>query len=230
MNLDSGCIKFSRSGEAAVYKDCKDNVVVWPGRESALEKFVNQAYGGRRHKLTHTKSSHSEDALTWSCFDTLSCLSGAARASALADAFRRHRLPVVLVNVDASAPGRTEQTRRTAEFPAGWTDLLPELNRQPQDHLVTKRTWGAFTNTDLEAHLKAHGVTQVVIAGVSTSAGVESTARHAYALGFNVVLAIDAMTDMNPDAHGNSVARIFPRLGETGTTREIVDLLENRSA
>jgi Amidases related to nicotinamidase len=153
-----------------------------------------------------------------------------ARAGALANAFRRHRLPVVLVNVDASAPGRTEQTRKTAEFPAGWTDLVPELNRQPQDHLVTKRSWGAFTNTGLEAHLKTHGVTQVVIAGVSTSAGVESTAREAHALGFNVVLAVDAMTDMNQDAHGNSVARIFPRLGETGTTREIVDLLENRSA
>jgi nicotinamidase-related amidase len=69
-----------------------------------------------------------------------------------------------------------------------------------------------------------------VIVGVSTSAGVESTARHAYGLGFNVVLAVDAMTDMNPDAHGHSVARIFPRLGETGTTREILDLLENRSA
>jgi nicotinamidase-related amidase len=153
-----------------------------------------------------------------------------ARAGALADAFRRHRLPVVLVNVDAGAPGRTEQARRMAEFPAGWTDLVPELNRQPQDHLVTKRTWGAFTSTDLDAHLKAHDVTQVVIAGVSTSAGVESTARQAHELGFHVVLAVDAMTDMNPDAHGNSVARIFPKLGETGTTREIVDLLEQRSA
>jgi nicotinamidase-related amidase len=116
------------------------------------------------------------------------------------------------------------------EFPAGWTDLVPELNRQPQDHLVTKRTWGAFTNTDLEAHLKTLGVTQVVIAGVSTSAGVESTARHAYELGFNVALATDAMTDMNPDAHDNSITRIFPKLGETGTTEEIIDLLKKRSA
>src|SRR5580700_5993146 len=90
-------------------------------------------------------------------------------ACALADAFRRRKLPVVLVNVDAGAPGRTEQPRRTREFPAGWTDLIPELNRQPGDHLVTKRTWGAFTNTDLEAYLKRLGVTQVVIAGVSTS-------------------------------------------------------------
>ena len=69
------------------------------------------------------------------------------------------RLPVterrvVLVNVDAGAPGRAEQPPRMTAFPAGWTELIPELNPQPQDHLVTKRTWGAFTNTDLEAHLK----------------------------------------------------------------------------
>jgi nicotinamidase-related amidase len=151
-------------------------------------------------------------------------------ASALANAFRRRNLPVVLVNVDSGAPGRTEQPRRMTEFPAGWTELVPELNRQPQDHLVTKRTWGAFTNTDLEAHLKTRGVTQVVIAGVSTSAGVESTARHAYELGFNVALVTDAMTDMNPDAHVNSITRIFPKLGETGTTEEIIDLLKKRSA
>ncbi|MGA7810181.1 isochorismatase family protein [Bradyrhizobium sp.] len=151
-------------------------------------------------------------------------------ASALADHFRQRDLPVVLVNVDAGAPGRTEQPPRVAAFPSGWTELVPELNQQSQDHLVTKHTWGAFTNTDLEAHLKERGVTQVVIAGVATSAGVESTARHAHELGFNVVLAIDAMTDTNPDAHDNSVRRIFPRLGETGTTGEIIDLLANRSA
>jgi nicotinamidase-related amidase len=151
-------------------------------------------------------------------------------AGALADAFRRRGLPVVLVNVDGGAPGRAEQSFRIRDLPAGWTDLLPELNRQPQDHTVTKRTWGAFTNTGLGEHLKGQGVTQVVIAGCATSAGVESTARHAHELGFNVALAVDAMTDMNPDAHINSITRIFPRLGETGTTQEIIDLLENRSA
>ena len=98
----------------------------------------------------------------------------------------------------------------------------PELNRQPSDHLVTKRTWGAFSHTGLDAHLKNLGVTQVVIVGVATSAGVESTARQAHELGYNVALAVDAMTDTNPDAHANSVARIFPRLGETGTVLEII--------
>ena len=77
-----------------------------------------------------------------------------SHAARLADAFRSHDLPVILINVDGGAPGRTEQSRRVSEFPAGWTDLIPELNRQPSDHLVTKRTWGAFTNTDLETYLK----------------------------------------------------------------------------
>ena len=147
------------------------------------------------------------------------------QANALAGAFRRHGLPVVLVNVAGGAPGRTEQTRNFGQLPADWADLVPELNRQPQDHTVTKQTWGAFTNTGLEAHLKGLGVTQIVLAGVSTSIGVESTARHAYELGFNVTLAVDAMTDMNPEAHTNSLVRVFPRLGETSMTREIIDLL-----
>ena len=146
-------------------------------------------------------------------------------AARLADAFRSRGLLVVLVNVDGTAPGRAEQSRRVSEFPAGWTDLVPELNRQPGDHLVTKRTWGAFTNTDLEKYLKETGVTQVVITGVATTAGVESTASHAHELGFNVALAVDAMTDMNADAHHNSITRIFPRLGETGTMQQIIDLL-----
>ncbi|MDW3686275.1 isochorismatase family protein [Cupriavidus sp. CV2] len=147
-------------------------------------------------------------------------------SAALSAAFRGHGLPVVLVNVAGGAPGRTEQGRRLGDLPAGWADLVPELNQQPADHTVTKRTWGAFTRTDLEAHLRKLGVTQVVLAGVATSIGVESTARQAHELGFNVTLAVDAMTDMSLDAHANSIARIFPRLGETGTTREIIDLLE----
>jgi nicotinamidase-related amidase len=148
----------------------------------------------------------------------------------LADAFRRHGLPVVLVTVAGAPAGRTEQSWSAAQRPSDWAEFVPELNRQPGDHMVTKRQWGAFTNTGLDAHLKNLGVTQVVIAGIATSIGVESTARHAHELGFNVTLAIDAMTDMSAEAHANSVARIFPRLGETGTSREIIDLLDRTRA
>jgi nicotinamidase-related amidase len=153
-----------------------------------------------------------------------------SRSLALADAFRARGLPVVLVNVAGGAPGRTEQPRRAGPFPDGWTDLVPELDRQPGDIAVTKRTWGAFPSTDLERQLRARGVTQVVITGVATGTGVEATARQAYEAGFNVTLAIDAMTDMRAEAHDYSIANVFPRPGETGTTREIIDLLDQRSA
>ncbi|HVJ54002.1 MAG TPA: cysteine hydrolase [Aliidongia sp.] len=148
------------------------------------------------------------------------------RVRALADAFRERGLPVVLVNVSGAPSVRTEQLRGNRAFPEGWTDLIPELNRQPQDHAVTKVTPGAFTKTDLEAYLQALGVTQIVIAGVATSNGVEVTARQAYELGLNIAFPIDAMTDLNADAHTYSITRVFPRIGETGTTDEIIALLK----
>lgn len=153
------------------------------------------------------------------------------RTRDLIDAFRAQDLPLVLVNVAGRAPGRTEQGPRSGlSFSEGWTDLLPQLDRQPGDILVTKRSWGAFASTDLERELKARGVTQVVVTGVVTSGGVEATARQAYEQGFNVTLALDAMTDMREEAHEYSVRNVFPRLGETGSTREIISLLEGRGS
>lgn len=153
-----------------------------------------------------------------------------ARAKALIDAFRCLRLPVVLINVAGTAPGRTEQPQRyRAAFPLGFTDFIPELDPQPDDIIVTKRSWGAFAGSDLEARLKAIGVTQVVVLGVATGTGVESTARQAYEAGFNVTLAIDAMTDTRPESHDYSIRVIFPRIGETGTSQDIIDLLTTRS-
>lgn len=152
------------------------------------------------------------------------------RSRSLADAFRERGLPVALVNVAGGAPGRTEQPRQMGSLPDGWTDLIPELNRQPSDIAVTKRTWGAFASTDLETQLKARGVTQVVIAGVATGTGVEATARQAYENGFNVTLAIDAMSDRRAEVHDYSIKHVFPRLGETGTAEEIIGLLPTRSA
>jgi nicotinamidase-related amidase len=152
------------------------------------------------------------------------------RTRELIDVFRAKKLPVVLVNVAGRAPGRTEQgPRSSTSFAEGWTDFLPELDRQPSDIVVTKRSWGAFATTDLERQLKARGVTQVVVTGVATSGGVEATARQAYEQGFNVSLALDATTDIREEAHEFSIRNVFPRVGETGSTKEVISLLERRS-
>jgi nicotinamidase-related amidase len=160
-------------------------------------------------------------------FPTVDPIDGViTRNRALAEAFRGHRLPVALVNVVGGAPGRTEMpSRMPGNLPDDFAEIIPELDRQPADLLVTKRTWGAFAGTDLDRRLKALDVTQVVITGVATATGVEATARQAYEAGYDVTLALDAMTDTRAEVQDYSIHHVFPRLGETGTTDDIIALL-----
>jgi len=150
-----------------------------------------------------------------------------ARSAQLARAFRERSLPVVLVNVTGAAPGRTDAGPRKFSFPPDWTELVPELEQQPSDYIVTKQRVGAFIGTSLDDYLRQRGVTQVFLTGVATTAGVESTARSAYDHGYNVVLVVDAMTDRDADAHRHSVEKVFPRLGETDTTENVLKLITN---
>jgi nicotinamidase-related amidase len=147
------------------------------------------------------------------------------RSAQLAQAFRERGLPVVLVNVAGRAPGRTDAGIRNFSFPPDWTELVPELDQQPSDLLVTKHRAGAFLGTSLDELLRERGVTQIFLGGVSTSVGVESTARSAYDLGYHVVFVSDAMTDMNEDAHAKRVEMMFPRLGEVETTDGVLKML-----
>jgi nicotinamidase-related amidase len=147
------------------------------------------------------------------------------RTAHLARAFRKRRLPVVLVNVTGGAPGRTDIARPKFSLPPDWSELVPELEQQPDDIAVSKQRWGAFHGTSLHDALQGRGVTQIVLTGVATSIGVESTARSAYDLGYNVALVVDAMTDRDADAHRHTVEKIFPRLGETDTTDNLLKRL-----
>ncbi|WP_328323239.1 MULTISPECIES: isochorismatase family protein [unclassified Streptomyces] len=158
--------------------------------------------------------------------DSVTC--AVQQSADLAAAFRRHGLPVILVNVTGRAPGRTDSGRSgtTATIPPGWTDLIDELDAQPTDHLISKRRRSAFHDTGLDTLLRDLGATQVVLTGISTSSGVESTARSASDHGYHVVLATDAITDPDVEAHRHSVGRVFPKLGETATTGEILDMLK----
>ncbi len=150
-----------------------------------------------------------------------------SRAAQLARAFRERDLPVVLVDVAGRAPGRTDAGIPKFSFPPDWMELVPELKQQPSDILITKQRVGAFLGTSLNDTLRQRGVTQVFLAGVATASGVEATARSAYDLGYNVVFVVDAMTDMNADAHRHSVETTFPRLGETDTTENVLKQLRS---
>ena len=148
-----------------------------------------------------------------------------ARSAELCKAFRSKNLPVILVNVAGRPPGRSESKMNLA-LPPDWTELAPELDRQPSDYTVTKLQVGAFYGTALDLILRRHHVTQVVLVGIATSVGVETTARNAYDYGFNVVTVTDAMTDMDPESHKHSVEKVFPKISERATTEEVLALLK----
>jgi nicotinamidase-related amidase len=147
------------------------------------------------------------------------------RSAELARAFRERGLPVVLVNVTGAAPGRTDMPRPNFVPAPDWAELVQELEVQETDYRVSKQRWGAFIGTEMERILRERGVTQVFLAGVATSIGVESTARSLYDAGCNVVLVVDAMTDRDAVAHDYRVEKVFPRLGEVETTENVLKML-----
>jgi nicotinamidase-related amidase len=150
-----------------------------------------------------------------------------ARNAQLARAFRKRGLPVVLVKVTAPAPGRTDAGPRTFAFPEDWTEIIPELEQQPGDFLVSKQRVGAFIGTSLNEFLRQRGVTQVFVTGIATSGGVEATARSAHDHGYHVVVVVDAITDRDPEVHRFFVEKMFPRISETETTENILKRLQD---
>jgi nicotinamidase-related amidase len=139
---------------------------------------------------------------------------------------------VVLVHVGGAADGAdrlhttVDAPMRGAALPAAdWSELIPELGRQAGDIAILKRQWGAFYGTDLDLQLRRRGLTTIVLCGIATEFGVESTARDAYERGYEIVFAEDAMTGRSGASHGNAVERIFPRIGRVRATEEIVGAL-----
>ena len=150
------------------------------------------------------------------------------RAAELAAAFRARRLPVVLVRTSFASDGadaprnRTSVVRPSARPPMDWTDPLPSVDARPSDVVVIKHQPGAFHGTDLDVQLRRRGVTNIVLGGVATSLGVESTGRAGYDHGYNLTFAADAMTDPDLAAHEHSLRVTFPKFGEVGTVAAIV--------
>lgn len=152
-----------------------------------------------------------------------------AQVARLLHAFRQAGRPVFIVSVNptdsAQSRIRTQAPGVPAQLPPGFEELLPEIDVQPTDLRLHKPGWNAFYGTPLHDELQKRGITGLVLAGVSTSIGVEGTARAAAERGYNVTFATDALTDRVAAAHDNSLRYIFPRLGELGTTDEVLAAL-----
>jgi nicotinamidase-related amidase len=157
-----------------------------------------------------------------------------AHAAQMAAALRAAGGTVVFVHVTPSADGKdglkpitdapVQAGRRT--LPPDWAELVPELAPQPSDVIITKRQWGAFYGTELDLQLRRRGVDTIILCGISTSIGVESTARDAYERGYTQIFVEDAMAARNAEEHRHTVGSLFPRIGRVRTTEEVLAAIE----
>ncbi|WP_433977330.1 hydrolase [Erwinia sp. E_sp_B01_9] len=153
-----------------------------------------------------------------------------ARSAVLAEKFRSVNAPVVLVRVGwakdfGDAPKQPVDVSHGGALPENWWDYPVALGKKDGDIEVTKHQWGAFYGTDLELQLRRRGIDTIVLGGISTNIGVESTARNAWELGFNLVVAEDICSAGGTEEHNGSFKHIFPRLGRVRNSSEILSAL-----
>jgi nicotinamidase-related amidase len=153
------------------------------------------------------------------------------RASQLAARFRETGGTVVLVNVANLPDGRdalsptVDNPPPAGKRPDNWAQFVPELNQQASDLVITKRQWGAFYGTELDLQLRRRGIRTIVLAGISTNVGVESTARDAFERAYDQVFVEDAMASPSAEAHAATVKFTFPRMGRIRSTEQVLAAL-----
>jgi nicotinamidase-related amidase len=167
-------------------------------------------------------------AMPCSPYESCDVISNAAQ---LAEKFRALGAPVFLVHVVRSADGKdalhpdADDPMVVRQLMPDFSEIVPELGPQEADIVIDKRNWGAFYGTPLDLMLRRRGIATIVLAGISTSVGVESTARDAYERGYDQVFVEDAMSARSPEDHAHSVHGVFRRMGRVASTAEVLRAL-----
>lgn len=151
----------------------------------------------------------------------------------LAEVFRKNKMQVFLVRVTPS-PDKKDGLKPITDAPiissqevlSNWSTIIPELGPQGEDIVITKRQWGAFYGTELDLQLRRRGIDTLVLCGISTNIGVESTARFAYEYGYQQIFVEDAMTAHSKEGHDATVTLVFPRMGRVRKTEDILSELK----
>ncbi len=157
------------------------------------------------------------------------------QAARLTRRFREAGALVVLVHV-AFAPDLSDRLNPPADsptpatpLPKEWSDIVPELGSDPRDVIITKRNWGAFYGTELDLQLRRRHIRTLVLGGIATNMGVESTARDAYERAYELVFVEDACATFTEEMHAFTFKNIFPRIGRVRTTEEVWRALDARA-
>ncbi len=152
-----------------------------------------------------------------------------ANSVKLVEVFRENRMPVFLVHVAASGAERltppADQEWPPPPNQPDWSEFVPEMRPLESDIVIMKKQWGAFYGTELELQLRRRGIVALVLCGIATNYGVESTARFAYEYGYHQIFAEDAMASFSEQMHAASVSFVLKRLGKVKSTKQILEAL-----
>ena len=144
--------------------------------------------------------------------------------------FRSNHMPVFLVHVNSneytSLNPKADFSMNPGTLPKDWAEFVPELGKDKDDIIITKHQWGAFHDTGLDMQLRRRKIDTIVLCGIATSYGVESTARDAYELGYHQVFPEDAMTSLNAEEHKSTINNIFPKMGLVRKTTDVLAALK----
>lgn len=153
------------------------------------------------------------------------------KAAQLLEMARTRGVLPVLVHV-GGAPDHIDRLRRSADqptpwkpLPENWSDYVEAFQPRPGEVAIFKRQWGAFYGTDLDLQLRRRGIDTLILCGIATELGVESTARDAYERNYRQILVEDAMSGLVESSHRNAIEHIFPRLGHVRDTATVLEWL-----
>ena len=156
-----------------------------------------------------------------------------ANAAKIAEAFRKNSMPVFLVHVLTSGDSKDrlnpivdgENPWANRKMHADWSDIVPEMNQQETDFIITKKQWGAFYGTDLDLQLRRRNIDTIVLCGIASGIGVESTARFAFEYGYQQIFVEDATSAISAAEHEHTFKTIFTRMGRIRNTEEVLAAL-----
>ena len=146
--------------------------------------------------------------------------------NAVPGALRAAGGPVINV-VDAHRP----QLRRDREFlkrsphcieGTPGCEIVPDLDRDPADMVVTKRRFSGFFGTDLDLTLRDMMVDTVIVMGVVTNICVRSTVHDAFFLGYRVVVPQDCCAATGPREQISSLYDISTHFGTVSDSASVV--------
>jgi len=105
-------------------------------------------------------------------------------------------------------------------LPPGWS-TLPSRLVDLSDVIITKRQWSAFHGTELDLQLRRRRITTVLLGGIATNFGVESTARQAWEHNYDVVVLEDLCTSVSAELHESSVRDVLPYVSRVRASSDI---------